>query len=91
MRKKLRLDLDALTVETFGVLPTRLMDGRGTVDGRLTGFRGSACTDCGECGGGGFDPDTGTDTGGEPGPVETMMEYNTCGGQFSCQPYGWCG
>ena len=85
--KKLRLDVEALEVETFGVLPEGADAVRGTVEGQATGFRGSACTDCG-CGGG-FDPDTG-DTG-TGGPAETMMEYNTCGAQFSCQPYGWCG
>ena len=87
--KKLRLDLDALAVESFEVFSPA--EGRGTVKGRATGLRGSACTDCGECGGGGFDPDTGGGTETDPGPVESMMDYSTCGGQFSCERYGWCG
>lgn len=87
LNKKLRLEVEALEVETFGVLPEGADAIRGTVEGQLTGFRGSACTDCG---GGGFEPDTG-DTGGGGPVVESMMEYNTCGAQFSCQPYGWCG
>jgi hypothetical protein len=91
--KKLRLDLESLAVDTFGVLPEGSERLRGTVDGRITGFRGSACGDCG-----GDDPhvgDTGgDDTGGgyygterysECAPVvESMMEWYTCGYQETC-------
>jgi len=92
--KKLRLDLDALMVDTFGVLPEGAESLQGTVDGRMTGFRGSACGDCG-----GDDPDLGgtdggSDTGGgsyaterysECAPVvESMMDWYTCGYQQTC-------
>ena len=92
--KKLRLDLDSLEVDTFGVLPEAMDDSRGTVDARLTGFRGSACGDCGDDNPELGDTGGGGDTGGDPyaterysecAPVvESMMEWYTCGYQETC-------
>src|ERR1044071_2013821 len=83
-RQKLRLNLEALNVETFGVLPEAAEFARGTVEAR-TGFWGSACTDC-ALGCGAFADSVACPTD----PAPTMMDWSTCGQQLSCAD-AWCG
>jgi hypothetical protein len=70
--RKLKLDLDAIQVDSFELHAEP--PARGTVHGQNS-VQGWASY-CGFC--------TWDDPEGDSPPAETMMEYATCGGGYSC-------
>ncbi|HET6229313.1 MAG TPA: hypothetical protein VFE05_04480 [Longimicrobiaceae bacterium] len=73
---KLKLDLDTVEVESFEVAVADT--GRGTVHGQNSNAGWASY--CGPC--------TWDYPEGDPPVVESMMEYATCGGGFSCWAEG---
>jgi len=73
--QKLRLNLEALEVETFGVLSEAAELARGTVKARVTGW-GSDCSDCSGCET--YDPESDFGWG--------TVDAFSCGGDASCAP-----